>query len=151
MNFRHLLVPMDFGAASEQALELALSLASSFGADLTLLHVSPAPPSSYATYAPGAYWPVDEIARASAAALDRDLARARERIPSARGELASGEPWHRIIDFAQAHGVDLIVMGTHGRRGVSRVLLGSVADKVVRLAHVPVITVPAAEAAPIAA
>jgi nucleotide-binding universal stress UspA family protein len=56
--------------------------------------------------------------------------------------LAHGEPWKQILEIAKERMADIIVMGTHGRRGLSRVFLGSVAEKVVRLSPVPVMTVP---------
>ena len=58
----------------------------------------------------------------------------------------SGNPYERILDYADEEGADLVVMGTHGRTGVDRYLLGSVTEKVVRTADVPVLTVRAAEA-----
>jgi len=55
---------------------------------------------------------------------------------------AEGSPSREIVEYANQHGCDLIVMGTHGRGGIDRLLLGSVAERVVRSAHVPVVTVP---------
>jgi nucleotide-binding universal stress UspA family protein len=71
------------------------------------------------------------------------LAKAKARQANIESMLVTGETWRRILDVVKDRGVDLVVMGTHGRRGVSRVLLGSVAEKVVRLSPVPVVTVPA--------
>jgi universal stress protein A len=55
--------------------------------------------------------------------------------------LKTGVPWHGVVEAINELGVDLVIMGTHGRRGLSRLTLGSVAERVVRLAPVPVLTV----------
>lgn len=66
-------------------------------------------------------------------------------VESLRGYIGSGSPYRQILAYSEDHDVDLIVMGTHGRRGVDRYLLGSVAEKVVRTAPCPVMTVRASE------
>lgn len=94
-------------------------------------------------YGDGLYWPVDDLQRAAKDALNAAVAKAKERYLKTNGLLACGEPWREILEAARERGADFIVMGTHGRRGLTRVLLGSVAEKVVRLSPVPVVTVPA--------
>lgn len=61
--------------------------------------------------------------------------------PSVTHEVLTGPAASEIVEFARAHGMDLIVMGTHGRRGLSHLLMGSVAERVLRTAHCPVLTV----------
>jgi nucleotide-binding universal stress UspA family protein len=68
--------------------------------------------------------------------------------PNVEAKMVTGEPWEKILENAREIGADLIVMGTHGRRGISRALIGSVAEKVVRLASVPVLVARAEEHAP---
>jgi nucleotide-binding universal stress UspA family protein len=139
--FKHVLVPTDFGQAAQAALDLALSVASSSEATLTLFHayVIPMP-----LYSEAAWAPAEALERESRKALDEALAKTRKRYPRTEAILACGDPAQEIVAAVVKGGADLIVMGTHGRRGLSRVLLGSVAEKVVRLSPVPVLTVPGA-------
>jgi nucleotide-binding universal stress UspA family protein len=136
----HILVPTDFGEPAEHALELAIALAKKFDSKLTLLHTYMVPSLPYTS---GLILPLEEIAAAAQEALDTALARARERYPRCEGLVHAGAPHERIIAVAKEAGVDLIAMGTHGRRGVARFMLGSVAERVVRLSPVPVLTVTA--------
>jgi nucleotide-binding universal stress UspA family protein len=73
--------------------------------------------------------------------LDRLVAKARKAGVRAKGLLLEGVPHERIVRAARATRADLVVLGTHGRTGLGRVLLGSVAGRVVALAHCPVLTV----------
>jgi nucleotide-binding universal stress UspA family protein len=139
--FKHVLSATDFGEPAERALEAAIVQASKFEARLTLLHASWVPPLVYAAYVDGLSWPVEEMTDAARKELDLVLSKARQRYARIEGVMMSGEPWRTILDVAKERDVDLIVMGTHGRHGLSRVLLGSVAEKVVRLSPVPVLTV----------
>jgi nucleotide-binding universal stress UspA family protein len=145
--FRHILVPTDFGECAEQALEVAIGLATKLDAKLTLIHVCELPVSAYAMYAQGLYFPMDELEAAAKKALEEASVKLRTRMPSADTVLASGTAVEQILSARKDKDADLIVMGTHGRRGLSRVLLGSVAEKTVRLSPVPVLTVPAHPAA----
>lgn len=139
-GFQHILVPTDFGDVAQHALDLAVELASSCGAKLTLLHVHSVPTPAYAE---ALSWPLDEIERAARAALDKALADTRARHANTDAVLEAGIAHDRIVELVKSRGVDLVVLGTHGRRGLPRVVLGSVAEKVVRLSPVPVLTVPA--------
>jgi nucleotide-binding universal stress UspA family protein len=145
-SFKHILVPSDFGDPSAIALERALDLASKLGSKVTLLHATRLPPYYYSAYAEGLAWPVDELEGRARNELDAVVAKAKSRYPNVEGVFVQGEPWERILEVAANRGADLIVMGTHGRRGVSRALLGSVAEKVVRTSPIPVMTVSSVEA-----
>jgi nucleotide-binding universal stress UspA family protein len=140
-SFRRILVPTDFGEPSARALSMACDLAAKYGAVVTLLHAYEMPPVAYA----GALGPaVDFLAPVRAAAekhLAEELSLLRERLPSATSVLAFGAPWEEILKATTDTHSDLVVMGTHGRRGVSHALIGSVAEKVVRASAVPVLTV----------
>lgn len=138
LRIRHILAPTDFSAAAERALAMALELAGVFDARVTLLHVWSMP---YTAYAEGLTWPLDEMERAARSALDRTLANAREVHPKVEALLREDGDWAQILEVANERDVDLIVMGTHGRRGLPHFVLGSVAEKVVRLSPVPVLTV----------
>ena len=140
----HILVPTDFAPASEAALGCARNLADKYGARLSMLHVLTSPEAT-------GFWTPEVYVPGSVEARDRLTREAQERVESAltveertRSEVAIqiriGSVADHILDFAREHSVDLIVMGTHGRRGLSHLLLGSVAEQVLRSAPCPVLT-----------
>jgi universal stress protein A len=142
MQLRRVLVPTDFSAPSRQALDMAIDFARTFGAELELFHVRELP-----TYAfPDAGLPMtpmvmEELEKSSRAELER-LSAEVERGGVRCGYATSvGAHDLEICRRAADWGADLIVMGTHGRTGLRHVLLGSVAEKVVRRAPCPVLTV----------
>ena len=146
MTFKHILVASDFSDSAERALQVAIELAHKFDSELTLLHVWDVPPTSYgAFYFPGDLaTPLREAATATLAKAGEALI---QQLPRALTSLRQGIDWQEILSAAQQEHADLIVLGTHGRRGLSRALLGSVAERVVRLSTVPVLTVHAVTAA----
>jgi len=138
-TLKHILVPTDFGEPAAQAIELAIELARKFDAKITLLHV-------YEIFLPMPYsgatgWPLEEIESNVQRLLDAQCSAVRARFPNCEAVLSSGIPWQQITHTAQALGAELIVMGTRGRRGLSRFLLGSVSAEVVRSAGLPVLSV----------
>lgn len=135
---KHILVATDFSAPADRALDTGIELARAFGARLTILHVWSMP---YTSYSEGLTWPVDEMERAARRALDDTLARAVARYPRTEAVLLQGGDWAQILEAVRELGVDLVVMGTHGRRGLPRLVLGSVAERVVRMSPVPVLTI----------
>jgi nucleotide-binding universal stress UspA family protein len=140
MSFKHIVVATDFSECSERALDLALEIASKFDSQLTLVHSWDAPSYSYGG---GLYVAVDLVApieQAAVAKLDRATEELKLRLPRATSMIRSGPAWEEVLAAATSLHADLIVLGTHGRRGLSRALLGSVAEKVVRMATVPVLT-----------
>lgn len=140
MSIQHILVAIDFGEPSSHALDVALDLARKLDAKLTLVHVWWTPTLAYSSDIP---WPVADIVREAQQMLDAVLVGVKLRYPRTDAILREGIPASQILAVAAECGADLIVMGTHGRRGLPRVLLGSVAEKVVRRSPVPVLTVPA--------
>ncbi|HEX7625358.1 MAG TPA: universal stress protein [Anaeromyxobacteraceae bacterium] len=139
--FKHILVPTDFGEPSQRAVELALELAKTHGAELTVMHTCEFP--TYAYEGMGAFptdllTPIEELARKK---LDELVSSLSQRGASPEGVLKLGTPWQEILHAIQETRADLVVMGTHGRRGVAHALLGSVAEKLVRMSPVPVLTV----------
>jgi len=141
MTFNNIVVATDFSEPSQRALELAVELAQTFKAELTLVHSWEAPSYSYGG---GLYLPVDlitPIQQAAVAHLEKALTELKLRAPQAKSMLRTGPAWQEVLDAATELHADLIVLGTHGRRGLNRALLGSVAEKVVRMATVPVLTV----------
>jgi len=139
-EIKHILVPTDFAEPAQLALEFAIDLSKKFGAALTLLHVYDVPVYPYSWAAPSA----DEQARIRSAAqqhLDDAVAELRKQVPSAQGVLRCGSPWEEIQKTAEDTDASLIVMGTHGRRGLQHMMLGSVVEKTLRLSCIPVLTV----------
>jgi len=97
------------------------------------------------SYAEGLGWPVDEMEGAARSALEQLRVRIHGVYPKTDAQLRQGVDWRQILDAAEQEHCDLIVMGTHGRRGMPRFILGSVAEKVIRFAPMPVLTVHAAK------
>lgn len=137
MNIKKILVPVDFSSGSEAALNLATSLARDTGAKLLLMHVqiTPLPVGGgefmYVEPSP----PTDELRARLKNVLPKD-----PKIP-VEHFLLTGDPADCIVKLAEDEKVDFIVLGTHGRRGLTRILMGSVAELVVRWAKCPVVTV----------
>jgi nucleotide-binding universal stress UspA family protein len=145
-RIEHILVPHDFDQAAESALSYALGLAETLGARVTILHAYEMPVYGYPDAIVASFESATERKRQCGEVLQRVASRARRSSVSVDTALQQGTPWAEIVDTAERLHVDLIVMGTHGRRGIHRVLLGSVAEKVVRCAPCAVLTLHAAEA-----
>ncbi|UCC74496.1 MAG: universal stress protein [Gemmatimonadota bacterium] len=146
LTIKRILYPTDFSKCASHTLPHALYLASTYGAELHLLHalvMHEADPSNMAHRLPDMeelYRILEEHAETQMKAAVDEHGEAGFSIKSAqiRAISAAGA----ILDYAAENEIDLVVMGTHGRRGLRRLLLGSVAEEVVRLAPCPVLTVP---------
>lgn len=137
---RKILYPTDFSTTGRTALETATSLARDRDATLLILHVEEPP----VAYGGGEfYYGVDEPNRDDLERMLMEVAPADSAVKCER-QLIKGEPAAAIVQVAQQEGVEMIVMATHGRRGLLRFLMGSVAEHVVRKATCPVLTVKAA-------
>ena len=139
--FRRILVPHDFSAPADHALRVAAGLAGAKGR-LTVLHV--VTPFSPVTGLPpeGLAWiPPPDLVASEQRQLEHRVARAlgRRRAPRVRCRVVIGDPFHRIAEAARL--ADSVVMATAGRTGLTRLVIGSVAEKVVRHSPVPVLTV----------
>ena len=140
---KHILVPIDLGEPSMRALKHAIAIAESYSASLVLLHVvrTPSADDPAALYLPLPETYINAVVSDAQKRLDEVLAPAdRERL-RAKAIVKVGDPLRQIVEYAQGESVDLIVMGTHGRSGVAHLFLGSVAERVVRTAPCPVLTV----------
>jgi nucleotide-binding universal stress UspA family protein len=139
---RKIVVAIDFGEPSEAAADLALELAQRFHVPVVLVHSYLAP---VVPYTPIAVVPTVDHVRAlewtARDALEKEAARLFGKGVEVTTELRTGFALDEILAAAKDLDAGLIVMGTHGRRGLPRALLGSVAEKVVRLSPVPVLTV----------
>ena len=142
-----ILVPTDFGASSKEATNVGVELAQRFQVPLALLHVVSIPSALYTGQfvvpVGDLVTPMEEAARSQ---LDEEVARLRGKGIQVTALLQLGNPWEDILAVQKKIGAGLIVMGTHGRRGLFCALIGSVAERVVRLSHVPVLTLHSEEA-----
>ncbi len=142
MTFTKILCPTDFSTGSEQALRIAVRLANEADAELVVAHAWYLPPQMYA----GQYYvpaPVmEQLTREAEAGLELALRDAKTAgAKKASGKVIDGVPWSEIVGLLERDRFDLCVMSTHGRTGVARVLLGSVAEKVIRHAPCSVLAV----------
>ncbi len=147
MTIGKILVPVDFSEHSERALAYALEFAKGVGAEVDVLHVFPVAPlfKTDLLVIPtrgGNALPVRDALRLEAEEdLERFLSNCAKRsVVARRSEVIPGTPATSIVKYAAEHQYDLIVMGTRGRTGPSRILLGSVAQRVVEHSPCPVLT-----------
>jgi nucleotide-binding universal stress UspA family protein len=141
--FYRIVVPTDFSACSEEAWELAQRMATALGSELVLVHVlvETAPydegpftmEKTRRVYEAARKWAEESIERWAGAARGKGL--------KVRTVLRKGVPYREIVGLATDERADLVLIGTHGRGGLDRALLGSVADRVVRLSPCAVLTV----------
>ncbi len=142
--FTKVLVGTDFSECASSAVECAADVAQRYGAPLHVMHVWALPHvATSLVIDPGLEWhtPVEQAARAQ---LDALIERLRANHVEASSSLLSGVAWEQIVESIALFGADLVVVGAHGRTGLRRALLGSVAERVVRFSSVPVLTVPRA-------
>jgi nucleotide-binding universal stress UspA family protein len=143
MNIQRILAPTDFSELSNQGLTSALELAEAFGAKLLLLHVVEPPPYPVEGIVPshlGATL-LDDLERQASNDLAQMLPEAqRSKVEVAR-RVVVGIPYRKIVEVGEEEKSDLIVMTTHGRTGLSHLVMGSVAEKIVRTAPCPVLTI----------
>lgn len=145
IQLRRILFPTDFSELSLHALTYARSFAEAYKAELHVLHVVDEAYQYWMATAPNAMpigpTPAD-IAKDAKAELDKFI---KKNLSGVTTPLSStmivGRPFLEIIRYARDKEIDLIVLGTHGRGGLSHVLLGSVAEKIVRKAPCPVLTI----------
>jgi nucleotide-binding universal stress UspA family protein len=138
---QHLLVAHDFGETAEEALVYALDLAAQLKARVTIVHAYEVPVYGFPEGIALTAEVLGRIEEVSAKALEGIVVRAQRPGVEVVGLLRQGPAWSEIAAAALDVKADLIVIGTHGRRGLAHALLGSVAEKVVRIAHCPVLTV----------
>jgi nucleotide-binding universal stress UspA family protein len=142
MTAQHILIPTDFSAYADQALDYAIALAQKLQARLTLLYVFHLSPLRVGGMPPAVLTAtLHEMETTAHQRMQATLARVHHAGLQADSAIIAGMPLQTIIDTVHARGVDLIVMGTHGRTGLTHALIGSVAKKVVRLAPCPVLVV----------
>jgi universal stress protein A len=140
---KNVLVATDFSEPSEAALLYGRELASRLGATLHVLHVAPVmnniAAANYVAIPPDLQQDIEDDARRRLHRLVVDTDRSGP--PSIPVLLTGSSPAAAIMDYAKHHEIDMIVLGTHGREALAHLVLGSVAERVVRLAPCPVLTV----------
>lgn len=139
-----ILVPTDFSQNSMQALQQAVEFAKRFQAEIVLVHVIEPPVYPAMTFgAAAASLPVihEEMRENASTHLEKIRAELEGSGLKARAELRDGSPFSEVIGLAKEEDVDLIVIATHGHTGIKHLLLGSTAEKVVRKAPCPVLTI----------
>lgn len=142
VQIRRIVCPTDFSPTARHACDYAAELARSFGAELVLLHVIPELNYPTRSFGMAVAFPHlrEELHQRS---RDELAAEAKRFDPSLKvvTEVRDGISHEQVLDCAKAHQADLIVMGTHGHTGLAHMVLGSTAERVVRMADCPVMTV----------
>lgn len=141
--FEKILVATDFSECSQEACAYALSLARKFDAELFLLHVINEPVDLRGFYVPHISFEEleKEIADGATKMMEQFCAQHLEGYPRLQTAVVSGIPYEEITRSAQEQGASLIVIGTHGRTGLDHLIFGSTAERVVRNAACPVLTI----------
>ncbi len=143
MTFHRILVPTDFSPAADKAVALAVELARRDKGAITLFHVTPYPAPLITDYGPlpiADFQPnLEEIGKQCRALLEREAGKAVPTDVPWTPKVVLGMPADEITTELQTGAYDVVVMGTHGRTGVSHLLLGSVAERVLRHATIPVL------------
>jgi len=146
--YEHILVPTDGSETAELAVDEALAIAERFDADVHTLYVvdTDAVEMSLGTEQvdrihAGRFGEMEELEARAREATGHVVERCRERGVDVEEHFRGGRPHKVVADFADDHDVDLVVMGSHGRSGISRMLLGSVTERVLRSTHRSVLVV----------
>jgi nucleotide-binding universal stress UspA family protein len=141
-QIKTILCAVDFSEHSAQVADYTQTMAHALGAKVKVLYVAPSltqyvgfhvPPTSIESF-------VGEIVSGAEKTMDAFLEERFDKC-DAEGAVVTGYAAEEILDYAQEHKVDMIIMGTHGRKGIDRILFGSVAEKVVQTSSVPVLTI----------
>lgn len=141
IRVKKILVPTDFSPHSGEAMKYACTLAEKFGAELHLLHVVELLPVAYYEGAIFTAESEEKMREAAEKLLHKQPEPPWKDSLKVVYEVRQGTPFHEVVGYAKDNNIDLVVMGTHGRTGLGHVLLGSVAERVVRKAPCAVLTV----------
>lgn len=146
--YERILIPTDGSEVAEAAVDQAVDIASKYGAEIHALYVADTDAIAYSLGAEqvdrirqGNFKDMTELREKAEAATEYVRQRADEHGLEVVEHHAGGQPHRMIADYADDHDVDLIVMGSHGRAGVRRALLGSVTERTLRSTHIPVLVV----------
>jgi len=141
--FQKILVPIDFSQYSDEILAYALAMARKFDASIDLIHVIPnmdyfTPYESFM-----AAENIVAVQKGVEGEVERDLEEVAQKLPGIQVKRAirTGVAFVEILDYVKSEGIDLIIMGTRGRGGLENIIIGSVAEKVLRKSPCPVLTI----------
>jgi universal stress protein A len=142
MEIRRILAPTDLSELSMQGLKSALELAQTFDAKLLLLHVVEPPPFPLEGLGPSQLGvTLGDLERQASNEIASVLPEAQRTKVDVARRVVAGTPYRKIVEVAEGEKIDLIVMTTHGRTGIGHLVMGSVAERVVRTAPCPVLTI----------
>jgi nucleotide-binding universal stress UspA family protein len=143
MDIKKILSPTDFLEGSKKAVQYAVDLAKKYNAKLYILHVMHDLEKATGWYVP--HITADELYKdietGAKKELDKIYAEELRGFSNVEHSILKGIPYEEIIKYAKDNAIDLIVMGTHGRRGIDRIIFGSTAERVVKNSEIPVLTV----------
>jgi len=142
-EFKKILVPVDFSDNSRKVLRTATELAGVFGAELSVVFVVQSfdeYSGFFVSHVPIAQFE-EEMVRSAEDKMNSFIKEALPADTAVQTQVLTGDVAETIVEHAARTGIDLIVMGTHGYKGLERVLFGSVAEKVVKTAHCPVLSI----------
>lgn len=145
---KKIICAVDFSNATPEVLKMGVNLAKSFGADLELFHsIEPEPSYTAYGFTPGEFPAMnafqEEAKRRATNKLNELLDIARIDLPNATAQMIDGSPLHALLDHVKESGADFVILGSHGHGVIASLLLGSVAEGMVRKATVPTLIVPA--------
>jgi nucleotide-binding universal stress UspA family protein len=145
---KKIICAVDFSNATPEVLKMGVNLAKSFGADLELFHsIEPEPSYTAYGFTPGEFPAMnafqEEAKRRATNKLNELLDIARIDLPNATAQIIDGSPLHALLDHVKESGADFVILGSHGHGVIASLLLGSVAEGMVRKATVPTLIVPA--------
>jgi len=143
IKIERIVCAVDFSDFSDYAQRYAVGLAEVFGADLRLVHVVELPflPTYSLAGVPDLCLPVEQVEESARLRMQEAVDTCRADHPNTEGEVRLGSAFVEVISYAREIDADLIVVGTHGRTGLTHMLIGSVAEKIVRKAPCPVLSV----------
>lgn len=146
---KNIIVAVDFSNATPGVTQIAVDLAKAFDANLELFHVIE-PEPSYTAYGftpdefPAMYAFQEEARRRAAEKLEELLTKVRADVPMATSKMTEGSPLRSLLEHVKESSADLVVLGSHGHGAIAALLIGSVAEGMVRKSTVPTLIVPAA-------
>ena len=142
MEFEHILCPVDFSEGSKKALNIALDFKKQFDAHIDVIHIVNNPFGDYVH--PFEVRNMESCKKGAIEIARKELSKLKEEMPlpkDTKMHVLYGVPADEIINFAKARNVNLIIIDTHGRRGIARLVIGSVTEEVIRRATCPVLAV----------
>ena len=134
-----IIVPVDLTESTEKLVGYAIFMAQKLAAVINFVHVVADYPGDAMIGSPFAQEYKDKVISVSEGKMEALVQESQEKCPGCAGQVIYGDPVDQIIDFAKTNNADLIIVGTHGAKGLEKILLGSVAERVLKRSHCPVL------------